>query len=303
MSEPSDTAAIVLDVDGESTERCLRSLLAQSIGFHEIIVVDNGSSMLLRDRLEADLLDRVRLIRLETNTGFTGGVNRAMQEVQTKFVALINNDVVLDPEWTAVLLSHFGDSNLCAAQTILLDRSGNIDGAGIEITGGRVRQLAHHATLQQFDSAKFWAVSATAAIYRCDSLRSVAFGDDILHPEFFAYYEDVELAARLHAAGFTMHLVPQPLATHEGSASASILGARALLLRVRNRYFVSRLHPMLLSRPSLLVEDARRAVRALLQLRIGHVWAITRGLVAGICGALTASSPFSRSSRERVSVK
>jgi len=299
MSAPSNTAAIVLDLDGESTERCLRSLLDQSIAFDDIIVIDNGSLVPLSDRMDTDLLDQVRLIRLDTNTGFTGGVNRAMQEVNASLVALINNDVVLDPEWMATLLPHFGDQNVCAAQTILLDRSGRIDGAGIEIIDGRVRQLAHLAGLAQLDTGKFWAVSATATIYRCTSLRAVAIGEDIFHPEFFAYYEDVELAARLLAAGFTMHLVARPLAIHEGSASASILRARSLFLRVRNRYFVSRLHPLLVSRRSLLIEDARRASRALLELRIGQAWTITRGVLAGIFKTLAARPSSRKDSKAR----
>jgi len=222
-----------------------------------------------------------------------------MKEVNGTLVALINNDVVLDREWMATLLPHFADLNLCAAQTILVDRSGNIDGAGIEIVGGRVRQLAHRARLDQLETGKFWGVSATAAIYRCASLRAVAIGENILHPEFFAYYEDVELAARLLGAGFTMHLVPRPLAIHEGSASASILRARSLFLRVRNRYFLSRLHPLLVSRRSLLIEDVRRAAGALLELRIGQAWTITCGVLAGIRTALAGSPSLQKVTRGR----
>ena len=282
MSEPSKTSAIVLDLDGVSIERCLRSLLAQTLGFEEIIVVDNGSRWPLLQRLPVDLQKQLRILRSDVNLGFTGGVNLAMASVASTNVALINNDVELDVAWLASLLPFLAGAGVAAVQSVLTAPDGRIDGAGIEIVEGRVRQLGHGEVLGALDTSRFWGVSATAAVYKVSALRDVSIQGSILHPRFFAYYEDVELAARLFKGGFTMQLVPVMLAVHAGSATAETLGSRALFLRVRNRYLVARLHPGVLSRRSLLIEDLRRLGKGLRGLRFADVPVVIRGVIAGI---------------------
>ena len=55
-----------------------------------------------------------------------------------------------------------------------------------------------------------------------------------------------------------MRLEPRVLATHEGSRSGGRLGWFGKRLRVRNRYFVRKLHPEVGRYRALLKEDARR---------------------------------------------
>src|SRR5207245_8051593 len=98
-----------------------------------------------------------------------------------------------------------------------------------------------------------WGVSATAALYRRSAL-----GDRVFDPRFFAYYEDVELCARLHEAGWRTVVVPVVKATHRGSASAALLGKDAKRLRTRNRYLVARMHRGVGSIAALVVEDVKR---------------------------------------------
>src|SRR5207253_6804563 len=93
-------------------------------------------------------------------------------------------------------------------------------------------------------------VSATAALYR-----RAALGERVFDPRFFAYYEDVELCARLRDAGWRTAVLPVDKATHRGSASVSILGKRSKRLRTRNRYFVARLHHGVGRIFALLMED------------------------------------------------
>ncbi|HEX8153714.1 MAG TPA: hypothetical protein VF698_11335, partial [Thermoanaerobaculia bacterium] len=140
-----------------------------------------------------------------------------------------------------------------------------IDGAGIDISDGTYRQIRTPGT-------PAWGVSATAALYRRSALAS-----NIFDPRFFAYYEDVELCARLHAGGWTTRVLPAIKATHRGSQSAGVLGKRAKYLRTRNRYFVARLHPGVGRIGALLWEDARLLARGRSSLR---------GIIEGLCSTL-----------------
>src|ERR1700681_3858733 len=80
----------------------LESLNAQLRPFDDIIVVDNGS---VDD--SADLAQRAgaTVVRLGQNLGFAHAGNRGLAEAKADWVAILNNDVTLEPEWLAKLLA------------------------------------------------------------------------------------------------------------------------------------------------------------------------------------------------------
>jgi len=222
----SDVAVIVLDVDGgEMLRACLDSIAAQTLPAAQVVVWDNS----------------------KTNLGFAGGNNEAWKLTTAPYVALVNNDVVLDPDWLATVREAMTDG-VAAVQTMFRGE----EAAGIDISDGTIRQSLEPA----------WGVSATAALYRRE-----AVGERPFDPRFFAYYEDVELCARLHEGGWRTVVLPVVKASHRGSASASILGKDAQRLRTRNRYFVARLHRGVGRIGALLWEDAKLLVRGRSSLR------------------------------------
>lgn len=275
----SDVDIIVVDLDGgELLERCIRSIYQQTRRAR-LIVVDNGSSSPVRERIQ--LPPESTLLRSETNRGFTGGINLGMQSVTAPFVAWINNDVELEHTWLERTLSAIESSNrFAAAQSWVVapDRI-TIDGAGIDISNGTYRQIGHGSTAHPSGSP--WGVSATAALYRHEALRSVSRSDAVLHPQFFAYYEDVELSARLRAAGWEFVAVAEPLAVHAQSQSAAAIGKRAAWLRVRNRYYVRRLHTGVGRHRALLREDAGSMFRALTSGAVTDAFRTAAAVVAG----------------------
>ncbi len=223
----SDVAVIVLDINGGAMLRaCLDSIAAQTLQPSEVVVWDNS----------------------ETNLGFAGGNNEAWKRTTAPFVALVNNDVVLDPDWLETVRGAMAD-DFAAVQTMFRGETA----AGIDISDGTIRQAV---------TPPAWGVSATAALYRRN-----AVGDRPFDPRFFAYYEDVELCARLQESGWKTIVLPVVKASHRGSASASVLGKDAQRLRTRNRYFVARLHPGVGRIPALLWEDAKLLVRGRASLR------------------------------------
>jgi GT2 family glycosyltransferase len=210
---------------------CLDSIAAQTLPVAQVVVWDNS----------------------ETNLGFAGGNNEAWKQTTAPYVALVNNDVVLDPDWLATVREAMTEG-VAAVQTMFRGE----EAAGIDISDGTIRQSLKPA----------WGVSATAALYRRE-----AVGERPFDPRFFAYYEDVELCARLHEGGWRTVVLPVVKASHRGSASASILGRDAQRLRTRNRYFVARLHRGVGRIGALLREDAKLLVRGRSSLR---------GLVEGL---------------------
>lgn len=253
---------IVLDLDGgRMLDECLASIHAQTVQPSRVIVFDNGSKTPTKNATA----------RSETNLGFAGGANAALRYSTAPYVALVNNDVVLDPDWLKYVRDALDrDPQLAAVQTIIRRPDGAIDGAGIDVSNGTFRQIGHGQPVGA-PLAVAWGVSATATLYRRSAL-----GGRLFEERLFAYYEDVELSARLRRDGWRIAVLPVVKATHRGSASAHALEGDALRLRTRNRYLVARMHPGAGRIASLLWEDARLLVRGRSSLR-GIVQGLTEG--------------------------
>jgi GT2 family glycosyltransferase len=185
--------------------------------------------------------------------------------------------VILDRDWLVTVTTALdADPKLAAVQTILRRDETTIDGAGIDISDGTFRQAnagvgsresgvgvnPASPTPDTRHPTPAWGVSATAALYRREAL-----GDAIFDEALFAYYEDVDLCARLHEAGWRTEVLPVIKATHRGSQSASILGGDALRLRTRNRYLVARKHRGVGRISALFFEDLKLALRGRTSLR------------------------------------
>jgi len=251
----SDVDLIVLDLDGGAmTAECLASIDRQTLPPANVIFFDNGSQNPSPRATH----------RSATNLGFAAGVNAAVRHATSPFVALINNDVVLDDDWLATVRGAIGDG-VAAVQTILRRDDATIDGAGIDVSDGTIRQIGNGFPMGASLPAA-WGVSATATLYRRELLH--------FDESFFAYYEDVELSARLREQGWQLRVLPVVKATHRGSQSASRLGARARYLRTRNRYRVARRHRGAGRLGALLAEDLRLLLRGRTSLR---------GIIAGLC--------------------
>jgi GT2 family glycosyltransferase len=274
----TDVSVIVLDIDGGGMLlACLDSIASQTLPPHEVIVFDNGSRTPVAQRIA--FRHGLHVFRSGTNLGFAGGNNEAYRHTTGTYIALINNDVVLDRDWLATVSDALdSDPRLAAVQTILRKDETTIDGAGIDISDGTFRQIRSwdrgrlaRETWQDLEYTRgrdargpreAWGVSATAALYRREAL-----GETIFDETFFAYYEDVELNARLHESGWRTTVLPVIKATHLGSQSAPLLGADALRLRTRNRYLVARRHRGVGRIGALLLEDIKLALHGRTSIR------------------------------------
>jgi len=89
------------------TARCLRSLQATDYPAEriEIVVVDNASIDGSLERLRYEFGD-LQFIANDENLGFAEGNNRALRDLEhCEFVALVNNDAVVDAGWLRPLVA------------------------------------------------------------------------------------------------------------------------------------------------------------------------------------------------------
>lgn len=201
---------------------CLVSIYQSSFRDFEVIVIDNGSEDGSSEMVVGQFPE-VRLIRLKVNRGYAGGCNVGIQASASHLILLLNDDTILDPGAVGALVEVFDrDPDLGGAQPKLLnvqDRThfdysgacgGLIDILGYPFAFGRTF-MSLEEDRGQFDSPSeiFWACG-TCAIYRRRAIEEVGLLDE----DFFAHMEEIDLAWRLHLAGYSLIRVPQAVVYH-----------------------------------------------------------------------------------------
>jgi GT2 family glycosyltransferase len=197
---------------------CLEALRRDGGEALTILVIDQGERPV---ELPAGLADRI--LRPGRNLGFAGGTNQGIAAAMTELVATVNDDVLVEPGWTAALTRALeADPQAAAAQgvNLLLDTPDRADGCGIAWNRWwQAVQVGHGepAPGPEGGAREIFGVSATAAAYRREALREVAPDGEVFDTRLGFYYEDVDLACRLRAAGWHALLVPSARALHAGS--------------------------------------------------------------------------------------
>jgi len=211
-----EPAIYIPNYDGERhLRRVLRSLEAQTRPA-EVVLVDNGSTddSLALVRRE---FPEVAIVAHGENLGFGRGLNRAIGERPADPLILLNNDVECEPRFVEAMLD-VGEGAEAVAGVLTQERAPErIDSAGV----------VADRTLMGFDYLHGEPVSAAAAaddplgptggaaLYRLAAFEALGGFDE----RIFLYYEDLDLALRMAAAGGRCRLAPEARAVHSYSAS------------------------------------------------------------------------------------
>ncbi len=289
---PASVSVVVVTWNGLAlTERCLDSLAAQRTPGreHEVVVVDNGSTdgtvEALRDRPD------VRVVALDRNTGFAGGVNAGVAASTGDVVVLLNNDATARPGFLEHLVAPFDDpaaARLGATtgrvllrgrfrpagpgETGLVDHAGRAwvrttDSAGrrlLNSTGNEVTRSGNGRDRDWLADARDPAPPARVFGVNggCAALRRAALADvGPLDESLFMYYEDTELSWRLRRRGWDVAYVHGAETEHDHAGSSGAGSAFFLDHNERNRLVVALVHAPL---PVVARAVARSVARAVL---------------------------------------
>jgi GT2 family glycosyltransferase len=213
---------------------CLDSLAQQTYPV-EIVVIDNGSKDGSVEFLESNY-PQVKLIRFEVNTGFSVAVNAGIRASDSEFVALINNDTVLEPEWTSEMvrgLKEHPEAGSAGCKMLAFDDRALLDGAGDGYRrGGLPGRIGHREKDKgQFDTPRYiLGACGGAAMYRRSMLDEIGLFDE----DYFAYLEDVDLGLRAQNAGYKCWYVPTAIIYHLGCGTTGS-GYHPLVVRLSSQ--------------------------------------------------------------------
>ena len=213
---------------------CLAALADQELAPAEVIVVDNGSHDGSLEYLR-DSHPRVMTIALGTNTGFAHAANVGLHRSKGNFVAFVNADVELAPDWLARMAAALDrDPGAGAAACKMISMSDPeliYDAGDVLRRDGACEQRGRFTRDDgRFDApGEVFGACAGAALYRRSALLSTGGFDE----RYFAYLEDVDLALALRLAGWRCRYEPA-VARHAGEGSAHQLPGGHHLLVARN---------------------------------------------------------------------
>ncbi len=232
-----NVSVIILNWNGRHLlKRCLDALLAQDYPDFNTIIVDNGSED-GSPRWIARHYPHLTLIRNPTNRGFAAANNQAIRATTAPYIVTLNNDTEVEPGWLSALVSAAESDpgvGMCAPKILLAHPPHLIDSAGITVDWAGTawnRDHGHPDTPGGTRPAEVFGPSGAAALYRRAMLDQIGLFDE----DFFAYYEDVDLAWRAQLAGWRCLYVPTSRLYHIHSATLGRHAPHKQYLLSRNK--------------------------------------------------------------------
>jgi len=157
---------VVLAFDGvDMTLECIRSVLGSDWPSDrlEIVLVDNGSLDDVVGRVRHEF-PQVRILEPMRNLGFAGGCNLGIRSTQCSsgellvpfdFVALVNNDATVSPNWLSELVAPFGrDIGAVSPKMLFHERYSEVEVSGIVTDGSSDSMASLRVTAVRIDGVR-----------------------------------------------------------------------------------------------------------------------------------------------------
>jgi GT2 family glycosyltransferase len=253
--------------------RLLDTLDAQTLRTEETIVVDNGSTDGAPELARAR---GARVIAMGRNAGFAAAVNRGIEESRTEWIAILNTDVELAPDYFEKLTAArewFATGKILDAR-----RNGVVDGTfDLTCRGGTTWRAGSGCVDGPLwsEARPIWSPPWTAVLYRADVFRKVG----MLETRFESYLEDVDFGLRCAALGVRGEYVPEAVAWHRGSATLGRWHPETVRRIARNQLWIAARHvPARCLWPMIVAQVLWGGVA----IRHGALLAWIRGVIEGL---------------------
>jgi GT2 family glycosyltransferase len=210
MTSFNKRADVALNLDG---------LRAQTIKFDAIVVVDNASSdgsiEMIRTRYpEVDLI-----VMPDSSYGACETFNIGFASADADFLAILDDDVVLPPDWVEKMLAKFETEPRTTAMI-----SSHVDEPGTPEAYKNDPEVLRERYMATFRGC--------ATLARKSVIEACGYYD----PDFFIYGNERDLASRVLSSGHRVLQYPSVVVRH-GTPFGMKAGRRSLYFHVRNLWW------------------------------------------------------------------
>lgn len=235
-------SVIILNWNGAEMLRTYLPSVVANTANADVIVADNGSTDNSLEVLKTEF-PTVKTILLDRNYGFAEGYNRAIDQVNSEYVVLLNSDVETPGGWLTPLLDYMdAHPEVAAVQPKIRSwrKRAYFEHAGA--AGGYLNALGY----PYCRGRRVWGVEQDKGQYdtvvnidwttgACMCVRTQVFKDlGGLDASFFAHMEEIDLCWRMRNKGWKLACVPQSMVYHLGGGSLSYDNPRKAYLNHRN---------------------------------------------------------------------
>lgn len=245
---PPETSVIILNWNtARDTIECLESMKGQTYKDFEIVLVDNFSReddyTQVADYVKKNKNLTIKLFRMKSNLGFTGGNNVGIKRSKGRYLCFLNNDTIVDKDFLKELVLPLKRDQSVGATTskllfykdgptnILQHAGSKLTYYGMMIDEGIGKTDSKRFSIEKEDEV----VHGASFMVSRDALRKIK---EPFCEYYFIYFEEVDLSWRIRSAGFKIMYAPKSVVYHKGSVSIKVNKkvSRQDMMTIRNKY-------------------------------------------------------------------
>lgn len=219
-----------------------------------VVIVDNAAQEPAEALRDTYTDDRVTILRLSKNRGFSGannaGIRWALNNLSGVAVVLLNDDATVAPDALPILLESLqNNARLGAVTPKIYFTAGHEFHAGYSkdelgkvlwYAGGIIdwrEVVGSHRGVDEVDRGQYDTLIDTPFATGCcvalnaETLQSIGALDD----KYFLYYEDSDLSLRMRRAGWKVQYQPKAVAWHQNAGSSGSGSKLHVYYQTRNR--------------------------------------------------------------------
>lgn len=214
------TSIIALTFNGlELNKKCINSILKNTDGNFELIIVDNASSDGTADYLSLLSDKRIGVISNKKNVGFARGNNQGAKKAEGEILVFLNNDTEVTGGWLKSLQNALDSGDVGIAGSKLLYLDGKIQHAGVVFSHKGMPRHIYRRFDSNFPPAnkekEYQAVTGACLAIKKEIFDRVGGFDE----KYVNGLEDVDLCFKVKKSGFKVMYCPKSVVVHYESVS------------------------------------------------------------------------------------
>ncbi|MCK9151633.1 glycosyltransferase family 2 protein [Methanobacterium alcaliphilum] len=209
-------------------EKYFSSIFNQTYNNYNVIFVDNSpgddSIGYITNNYSTEMSSgKIKLIQNPENYGFAKannqGIEKAFEDPECEYIVCLNNDTEIKEDFLEKLVliaEKYPKAGSIQSKMIWGQNPDLIDSVGLEYSknGLGFNRGAYKSFKCYNTEEEILGCCAGACLYRRDALEDIKLEGEYFDEDFFAYYEDFDLALRLRWAGWSAWYCPDAIVWH-----------------------------------------------------------------------------------------